>query len=206
MQPLRTLIALGCLAFAILCFPPTSSGATTLSLDSAVKKGKVALKVVGLGGSTGDTLLIKLRRTVPEVLRITLASGTVFTSASGSAQNMVAARLKGEQVTALMYRPAPVIVLRDDEEHTYIVEAYCLDFHKDNPGEGEAFLLSTVDTRAKQILDTGLASKAPMSVIQSAIWMDRDHVSAVALKQRFQVNDEQIAQAKALLQKVDTAK
>jgi hypothetical protein len=46
---------------------------------------------------------------------------------------MTGTTIKGERVSGQTYRPTTTIVLADDTQHTYVIEAYCLDFHKDNP-------------------------------------------------------------------------
>ncbi|MCA9468205.1 MAG: hypothetical protein KC643_22585 [Nitrospira sp.] len=187
---LVTILTLGCGSFAL---------GATMSLQEAVHQGKVTMTIKGLGGSTGDAIVITLKRTVSESLRLILDPGTVLPSASRTVQDMVAARVKGEQTGEYTYRPSQVIELRDDREHAYLVEAYCLDFHKDNPGSADRFQLGTIDERAKAILEGGAKQQASMNVLQSAIWIDREHVSDATLKQRFPVSDADIVRARSLL-------
>jgi hypothetical protein len=66
-------------------------GEDATPLEQAVRDGKVDAEVSGLGGSTGDAILIVVRRKMPEVLRLTLTPGTVFKSAAGAGQNMAGA-------------------------------------------------------------------------------------------------------------------
>ena len=176
----------------------------TMSLQEAVNQGKVTMAMKGLGGSTGDVIVITLRRTVPETLRLTLAPGTLLPSASGTVQDMVAARVKGERMGPFTYRPSSTIELRDNREHDYLVEAYCLDFHKDNPGPADAFQLGKMDERAKTILEAGRKQQVSINVLQSAIWIDREHLSDATLKRRFPVGDSDIARARALLSALST--
>ena len=98
--------------------------ADAIPLHEAVKDGKVSATVTGLGGSTGDAIQIKVQRRVKDVLHLTLATGTVFRNDSGKAQNMAGATIKGESITDTTYRPLSEIVLLDDAEHAYVVEAY----------------------------------------------------------------------------------
>ena len=173
----------------------------TVTLEQAVKNGTVKVEVAGLGGSTGDSLLLTLQRQEPRRIRISLAAGTVFKCANGAVQNMVASRIKGEQVSETAYRPAATIELSDDARHAYIVEAYCMDFHKDNPGPANAFSLGTADPDSARILAAGLSAGSDIKVIQAALWIARDHVSDGELKQRFPVSAEEMQQAHALLRK-----
>ena len=120
----------------------------SIPLEQAAKEDKVTLEVTGLGGSTGDTILITVQRRVAGTLRLTLTPGTVFKSISGNVQNMAGACIKGERVSEIAYRPSSEIVLTDNAKHSYIVEAYCLDFHKANPGSRDPFSIAPPDPRA----------------------------------------------------------
>ena len=186
-------------AFILFTMCSVSSGQNAVPLDQAVNEAKVKVEVSGLGGSTGDAILIVIQRQVPETLRISLRPGTVFKSTSGTVQNMVGARIKGERAGESSYAPATEIVLTDDAKHSYIVEAYCLDFHKANPGIGDSFALSPPDEKAGSILMAGKNAEASVPAIQAALWIDRDGIGDAELKERFPVSDEDIKAARALL-------
>lgn len=194
-------LAAGIMACLFMALSLPARAQETVTLEQAVKNGTVKVEVAGLGGSTGDSLLLTLQRQGPRLLRISLAAGTVFKCANSGVQNMVAARIKGEQVSETAYRPADTIELGDDARHAYIVEAYCMDFHKDNPGQANVFALGTADPDSARILAAGLAAGADIKVIQAALWIARDHVSDGELKQRFPVNADEVSQAHALLRK-----
>lgn len=66
-----------------------ASRQTSMPLDQAVKDGKVEAEITGMGGSTGDAILLAVRRKVSEPLILTLTAGTVFKSVSGTVQNML---------------------------------------------------------------------------------------------------------------------
>lgn len=179
-----------------------SANASTIPLEEAVKDGKVEVNIIGMGGSTGDTILLRVQRRVPKILRLGLTPGTVFKSRSGSVQDMIGAKIKGERVGPVSYRPSSEIYLHDDNEREYIVEAYCLDFHKPNPGSNDTFVISPPDELAKNIITKGQKAGYSTKVIQSAIWIDRAKVSASKLKKRFPVNDEDINAARTLLKEI----
>jgi hypothetical protein len=183
---------------------PLALGQTPIPLDQAIKDDKVDAEISGIGGSTGDAILITVRRKVPDMLRLTLTPGTVFTSTSGTVQNMVAASVKGERVGENSYRPATEIVLADNDKHSYVVEAYCLDFHKPNPGSSDSFTIASADERARKILQAGKAKSASIAAIQSALWMQREHLTPAEVKQRFPASDEDIAVAQAIVQSQPT--
>jgi hypothetical protein len=184
-------------ASCLVTNPAASQGPTPVG--QALREGKVRLEIKGQGGSTGDVIVIHAQRLVREPLRLTLTPGTVLASASGTVQDMVVARLKGEPVDEMRYRPAQEIVLRDDAPRTYLVEAYCLDFDKANPVANDVFTLSRVDERAEKLIEAGLRRGASIGTIQSALWIDREGVTDAQLKRRFPVSDEEIHAARELL-------
>ena len=192
------------LVLGVVC--PTAPAQEPIPLGQAVEEGKVEAEITGLGGSTGDAIQVCVRRKVPQILRLTLAPGTVFKSTSGNAQDMVAAGIKGERVGEMTYRPTSQIVLSDDAEHRFVVEAFCLDFHKPNPTSKHAFALSPSDVRAAAVLSLGKEKAASMKVIQSALWIDRERVTDTELKRRFSVNAEEIEQARQLIQETQRAR
>lgn len=181
---------------------PMALAQDAIPLEKAVKDEKVEVVVTGTGASTGDAILITVRRKVPEVLHVTLTPGTVFKNVSGAVQNMVGASIKGERVGGNSYRPGAEIILMDNEKHEYVIEAYCLDFHKPNPRHSDSFTITSVDAQATRILEAGQNGAASIRVIQAALWMHRGRVSPVELKRRFPVSDADIATARRLLASV----
>lgn len=187
------------LSLVIVSVYQLTLAAQTIPLDEAVREGKVKIEISGLGGSTGDTILLDLKRKIPVTLRLSLTPGTVFQSASGNVQNMIGSKIKGERMGPTSYRPGSEIYLYNDKKRSYIVEAYCLDFHKPNPGTNDSFLLSQTDDRTKNIIIAGQRKAYSTRVIQSAIWIDRAKVTSSQLKSRFPVSDNDIVAARHLL-------
>ncbi len=185
---------------------PMAFGQSVIPLEQAVRRGKVEVEIRGIGGSTGDAILLTVRRKVPEMLRLTLAPSTVFKSTSGTVQNMVGASIKGERVGENSYRHTNEIVLTDNNKHSYVVEAYCLDFRKGNPGPSDRFSIAPPDGQALKILRAGKAKGASIQVIQAAVWMDRDGITPGQLKQRFPIGDGDIEAARGLLRDAKQAK
>ena len=188
---------IGVLALAVCA--PLAFGQDTVPLDQSIRDRKIEATVTGIGGSTGDTILITVWRKAPDVLRLTLTPGTMFTSVSGNVQNMAGASIKGERVGENSYRPASEIVLADDGQHSYVIEAYCLDFHKQNPGRSDTFSVTGVDEQAGRLLTAGKNGSAPISAIQAALWMHREGLSPAEVQSRFAVTPTQIEIANSLI-------
>jgi len=70
---------------------------------------------------------------------------------------MAGASIKGKRVGERSYRPTTEIVLADNDKHSYVIEAYCLDFHKGNPGPSDRFSIAPPDGRTLKILQAGKA-------------------------------------------------
>jgi len=177
----------------------TAFAQVAIPLDQAVRDGKVSVRVYGLGGSTGDSLEIAVQSRVSDVLRLSITPGTVF-RCSGGAQDMVAATVKGLRLSGSTYSPTSVIHLDPQQQRTYVVEAYCLDFHKDNPGTGDTFRVGTLDRKSERILRAGSQESASIGAIQSALWMDRG-VSTSRLRGRLPVSDDDVRQAREILRR-----
>lgn len=170
-------------------------------LEDAIRDGKVSSQITGVGGSTGDTIEVTLQRKVPQTLSLTLAPGTVLKSVDPSVQDMIVARIKGKRTRSNpgRYEVNSEIVLSDDNPHSYVIEAYCLDFHKANPGPTSSFTLERPDAHAEQIVKAGLASGAAMAVTQGALWIERAKADDSQLKARFPFSDRDLLAARELL-------
>ena len=179
--------------------------ARSIPLHDAVQRGMVKVKTLKVRGLTGDVIRLELQRTVPEVLAIQLAPGTVFSNVAGTVQNMAGAVVKGktENPDADTYLEEPDIVLTDNRPHWYVVEGYCLDFHSDNPSDKDAFVVGVPDARTARILAGAGTLRTNIQIVQAAIWLDRQAgLSDQDIKQRFPVSNADIASARAILKRV----
>lgn len=172
-----------------------------VSLQDAVRQGKVDVNVTSLGGATGNTIKVDVRRKVAEDLRIEITPGTVFLAKGGKVQNMAGGTVKGEYTGKDTYRRTSVMVLTDDVEHSYLVESFCLDYHKPAPKRSHSFSLALADQRATRILKPPKDLSVSPWAFQCALWMDRAGVSAEELKKRYpkRVTDVEVRVARQLL-------
>jgi len=172
-----------------------------VSLQDAVKQGKVDVEVISLGGATGNTIRVDVRRKVPENLRISITPGTVFIAKGGKVQNMAGGTIKGVYVSKNTYRRTSVIAMSDGAKHSYLVESFCLDYHKPAPQPSHSFSLALADQRATRILEPPRDLSVSPWAFQCALWMDRAGVTSAELKKRFpsHVTDVEIRVAQQLL-------
>jgi hypothetical protein len=132
-------------AFVALFLSGVAYCADAVAIHEAVAKGLVSVEVSGMGASTGDAITVVVREKTSELLILKLEEGTVFSAQDSSVQNMVGARIRGLPVGGNRFQSASQIVLTDNNPHTLIVEAYCMDFHKSNPSSASVFSVSTPD-------------------------------------------------------------
>ena len=163
---------------------PRAFGQTSVSLQQAVKQGLVEVDVKSRGGATGDAIRVYVRRKVPREVRIHITPGTVLLTVEKDIQNVTARRIKGEFIDQNTYRPSSVMVLVDNNRHSYLVESFCLDYQKKAPKRGQSLTLAVNDQRAARILNAPKDVKASPWAFQLALWMDRTGVAPAEVQRR----------------------
>jgi hypothetical protein len=180
------------------------------SLQEASNNGLVQYEVRGNGSSSGPSLVIGIRLTNFRAIDVYVLPGTVFTSGNANAQRMVAWRVvatiaqSGQDLS-----PVTSMYLPDAEERLFVIEAYCLDFHLDNPEVADAFTAqaslatpveASLDIRAAQIIAEGKKRELTIEGIQSAIWMDHESVTQPEIKAKFDAAAKDLDDAFNMLQ------
>jgi len=112
---------------------------------------------------------------------------------------MIASGLKGERISDTTYRPCKKIVLADNRIHTFVVEAYCLDFEKDNPTQANKFVISETDPDTLRFIWVAKQERLSMNTIQAALWIRRSSIDEQGLLGRFNVTAEEVKRAKAFV-------
>jgi hypothetical protein len=178
-----------------------------LTLTQAIQHGLVQVEITGSGGSSGDAINIGLTRTEPETLEIELPRGTILHSTTPGFQNMVVHAVKGRISSPMdqTYYPASRIVLDDDEEQWFLVEAYCLDPDGDNPEYSTDFVLAGA---ANQDVVAVLEAAAQMGrdeasiwAIQIAVWAVAQDISRAQAEARISADEDDFVQARAVLER-----
>jgi hypothetical protein len=170
----------------------------TLTLDEAVRQGKVEVHVSSLGGALGTKIQVDVRSRVGHVVHVEVAPGTVFLSTSDKVQNLTGGPVRAEVVVGGT-RSTSVMVLVDNRRRSYLVESYCLDYHKPAPTRGQKLELALMDQRAVRILHAPPGARPSPWAFQCAIWIDRAGVSEAELKRRYRLSDADLQEARRLL-------
>lgn len=174
-----------------------------LPLDVAVAKGMVTAKFSASGGSSGDTMIgtfQKTRNAGKGTLTLTIPHGLKLNSSNSSVQNMVVSGIGGRDLGGGMMEPASEIELSDNKPVSYVLTAYCANFAKDNPSEGNRFTLS----RNKNDLLACVLSEAEkrnlsVQATQAAVWIVTDNVSFDEMSHKFPVSASDWKKAKAVV-------
>jgi tetratricopeptide (TPR) repeat protein len=168
-------------------------------LAEALTQGLVEGQMRGTGAASGNSITLALRRLVPRTLQVTLNPGTVLVSSTGSEQNMIVRQLLGLRADEERYWPAEVITLDTAEQRLYSVEAYCLDFHKDNPVSTTAFSLggppSPEVLAVLEAVDRTPGAAEDIVAIQSALWVAIEDVTWAELAERGYEPDQGMVRA-----------
>lgn len=169
-----------------------------LELSDALKLGSVQGGFHGTGASTGDSVEFEGKGTLSLDLCPEIRPGTVLHNANGGGQDMVIRKLEGipegNQIVLV-----PRLRFEPSVEAKYVFEAYCVNFHKENPGSSDVLSpAGNANTAVLQILkvdngddDTGL---------QLAIWAATDNLTPAEARQKFNATPDDIAHARQIVQ------
>jgi hypothetical protein len=165
---------------------------------AAVAAGKVSVTFRGNGGSSGDAIEATVVTTAKAGgdLVLTMAPGTRLQSGNASAQNMVIAGVRGQEVDANRFVARSEISV-SATPRTYVLDAYCTDFEKDNPSDGTRFSLQKVDP----VLACILGEASSTIVKQAAVWIYTDKASYSHVNQKFAVSQSDWDAATAIVRK-----
>ena len=181
---------------------PTTEG--VLELREALAQGLVEAQVRGNGSSSGDSIIVELTRKVPRSLELTIPAGTVLRSKDSAAQNMVVLGVRGIPIGGGKFRPVSTMRLTSDAPQEFLLEAYCLDFDRENPSGDTGFSVGELASPQVQAVFEALgkvpAAQRAIGAIQTAIWVVTDDVCERELQARFQVGAADLEAAQDILE------
>jgi hypothetical protein len=179
-------------------FPQHSDG---YGLAEAKEKGLIEYEVRGTGSSSGDALMLSIRRTGDQTIVVYVDMGTVFGPNDAQYQRMVATGVRGLVVNQSTgsYMPTTEIRLDDMEPKLYVVEAFCMDFNLHNPAEAAVMTPLAIDARSAAVLTQAKSAGLSMPGTQAALWIDRDHVTKEKIQAIFEASDKDIEDAFEML-------
>lgn len=171
----------------------------TATLSTAISQRVVFAQFEGTGGSSGDVIRINIKKTekaAPGMLVLTIPPGSLLRSSNPFEQSMVISSVRGKSVGVMSFLPETKIVLPNTELVTYILEAYCAEFEKDNPSATNTLRLGEIDPTLACVLAEGKRKMVSIQALQAAVWIVTDRLDRERIVQKFPVSlvDWQAAQ------------
>ena len=149
-------------------------------------------KIHGTGSSSGDSLKLTVaprgKGSAREVV-VKVPPGTRLGSSSKGAQGMVVAGVRGRSLGGDKFAPASEIRASTTEPRTYILEAYCADFHKANPSPSVTFKVVGEDPVLACVLREGHGLS--VAAKQAAVWIHTDQVTFREMRAKFPVTQSE---------------
>jgi hypothetical protein len=161
------------------------------TLQDAIASGQVNGVFYGTGSSSGDSVTVEVSKgpkAASGPKEVSVPPGSRLDSADAGAQGMMILGIAGRVTGATTYAPADNIVVPATGTATYLLTAFCSEFHKDNPSESTRFTLRSPDPSlaciAKRSKDGGLSIDAT----QAAVWIYTDRLTFEAVNEKFSVS------------------
>jgi TPR repeat protein len=180
-----------------------NAAGTAQSIQAAARAGLVRTSYRSLdGGSSGDSvLLIAVKIGGPDRLALSIPPGLALKSPVPSSQDMVVSGLRGHEIAGGKYTPEQVVILTDNKPVRYVVEAYCAEFHKDNPppGMSDFQVGATSDPVLTCILNGARKEKLSIAGTQAAVWVRTDHVTFPEMNTRMAIGKEEWSKAETVV-------
>lgn len=185
--------------------PSAPADTPRYALHEAAAKGLVEYEMRGINNSSGDSLLVVIRRLVDRDIDIYIIPGSVFRPASDKVQQMVAWGVAGAVVPNRPLQPVSSMYLSNYDVRGFILEAYCLNFSLENPSPKDNFqpvaamagspVDQAIDVRAAQIIYEGKKRGLPIPGIQSAVWADHEHLTKQEIQTKFSASAKEMDDA-----------
>jgi len=141
------------------------------------------------GGSSGDAIYLNISKTPVAgygTLTITVPPGLRLQNLNGAWQSMVVSGVRGRWQGGNQYTPQPLIILSDAAPSaTYLLAAYCAEFHKENPSPASQFTVWPPDSATACILSNASAQGLSVAATQAAEWINTDRVTFNDLQAKF---------------------
>ncbi len=161
--------------------------------------------ITGTGASSGDAVKLtvspKGKRGAREVV-LNIPPGTRLRSSSGGAQGMVVAGVRGRSLGGNQFTPTSEIRASGSQPTTYILEAYCAEFHKANPGPSVRFKIGKQDPVLACIFRE--ARGLSVAAKQAAVWIYTDHVTYRQVRAKFPVTQSEWDEAQRVIRRCPT--
>ena len=164
---------------------------------------KKILPGYSFGSSSGDSIILNIKRLISYTIEIEPIPNGTLLAASGDAQNMAVLKLQG-LYSGLRYTILDRIILDTPNSVQYLFSAYCVNFHRSNPTSSTLFAQSGLaDANVLKIfnvLNQLPSNVTTISAIQTAISVVTDNVSRSELQSTWPSCVPEIQNARVILE------
>lgn len=174
-------------------------------LPDAIAQGLITAKFQGW--SRSNVVIVELTNLTDSEIEISMPKGLVLQSSIAGEANMVVERVEGRitKITKgwINYYETSKIVLDPAEEEKYVVDAYSLECHKEDPGYDSTLSILGVDPNMQNILATLEVlpdGTTDTNSVQTAIWVFTDDITKTELDDLLTFREKYILNARTILQ------
>ena len=121
-------------------------------------------------------------------LTVSVPPGSPLYSSQAGAQSMMVLGVAGRVTGPRTYSPSDDIVIPATGTATYILHAFCAEFHKDNPSGSTSFTLHLPDAALACIARQCLKVHPSLQATQAAVWMYTDHLTLEEMNRKFAIS------------------
>jgi hypothetical protein len=172
-----------------------------MTLQSATRRGLVEYTFAGTGASSGDSVLLTVRKTTQaagRALTLTVPEGSMLRSANPGSQSMVVSAVRGLDLGGGRIRPMSQIYLGGDAPVTVVLLAFCAEFEKANPSPGAAFTLEEPNPMLACLASQG--RDLSIQAQQAAVWIYTDSITYEHMRRKFQLGPGDWTAAQGLVE------
>ena len=159
---------------------PAPDPGQLVSLIDALDRGWVIGEIRGLGVVAGDSIYLSIMRASQVDIELFIPPGTVLISDNPNESDMVVRQVRGAAISETDFQPAETMSLAKGGLQQYFVEAYSVNFDKNDPGPSTTFLPGgSAQDEVLRVLRA--VEKVPRALrdivsVQAAIWVVTDDV------------------------------
>lgn len=161
------------------------------TLQQAIAAGQVNARFYGTGGSSGDTVMVDVSKGASAAfvqLTVSVPTGSQLASSDAGAQSMTVVAVAGLVTGAGSYSPRTDIVVPASGTATYILRAFCTEFHKNNPSGSTYFTLRLPDATLTCLARESVRARLSIEATQAAVWMYTDRLSFQEMNTEFSIS------------------
>ena len=151
-----------------------------------------------MGAAYGDAITVEVKNKTKFPLTIEVIVGTKLISNDKSKQDMVLGKVKGKIVDDTSYIVKDLIEIQPKSKEKYLLKAYCIDSPKPEPSPSTSLKIAEIDSSIQFIIQQGHVLNCSSSTIQASIWIILESKTDEQLKEKIEINDEELLKAKEL--------